>query len=81
MERMRSLAVACGAVWILAAAPVREHFTEPPGTVVDHLGHIACGGDTGLRLVTVQPDSARAMDAIAAINGNYMAVDRVLGFN
>ncbi len=64
---------------ILAAEPVSEEFFEPPGTVIDHAGHVSCGNGTGLRLITVQPESKKAMDAISAINGGYLMVDEVLG--
>ncbi len=60
---------------ILEAEFVDETFTEPPGTIVDRTGHVACGGDTGLRLVRVQPENARAMDMPSALNGHYLIVD------
>jgi methionyl-tRNA formyltransferase len=63
---------------ILEAEDSDETFTEPPGTVVDRIGHIACGGDTGLRLIRVQPENARAMDVAAAINGGHLKPDDVL---
>lgn len=64
---------------ILAAEPVDEAFTEPPGTMVDRSGHVSCGGDTGLRLLRVQPENAKAMDIVSAINGGYVKPDQVLG--
>ncbi len=51
----------------------------PPGTVLDRAGHVACGGGSVLRLVRLQPDSARPMDAAAALNGAYMDIKGVLG--
>lgn len=64
---------------ILEAEAVTEAFTAPPGTVTDHIGHVACGGDTGLRLLTVQPENARRMDAVSAINGGYLKTGQTLG--
>lgn len=64
---------------ILEAEPVSESFTEPPGTIIDPLGHVVCGGDTGLRLLKIQPESGKAMDAVAAVNGGYLKVGEVLG--
>ena len=64
---------------ILAAAPVDETFTQAPGTLTDRAGHVACGGDTVLRLMRVQPENATAMDFIAALNGGYLKPDQVLG--
>ncbi len=64
---------------VLTAEPVRETFTEPPGTVIDHLGHVSCGCDTGLRLLTVQPENARTMDAVSALNGGYLTANTILG--
>jgi methionyl-tRNA formyltransferase len=64
---------------VLTAEALSEQYTEPPGTLVNRHGDVACGGDTGLRLHLVQPENAKAMDAIAAINGKYIRVDEVLG--
>lgn len=61
---------------ILSAEPVSEHFTEPPGTIIDHIGHVACGQDTGLRLLEVQPENARRMDIAGAYNGKYIDADK-----
>ena len=55
---------------------VSEHFTDPPGTIIDHIGHVACGQDTGLRLLEIQPENARRMDIAGAYNGNYIDVDK-----
>ncbi len=64
---------------IIEAELTGEAFTEPPGTLVDRLGHIACGEDTALRLIKIQPENAKPMDLPAALNGNYLKVDEVLG--
>lgn len=63
---------------IIEAEAVSETYTEPPGTLTDRSGHVSCGSDTALRLITVQPENARAMDAVSAINGNYLKIDDVL---
>ena len=57
---------------ILAAEPASEMFSHPPGTLIDHAGHIACGGDTALRLRTVQPENGKPMDVVSAFNGGYL---------
>lgn len=63
---------------IIEAEAVSEAYTEPPGTLTDHLGHVACGGDTALRLITVQPENAKRMDVVSAFNGGYLKMDDVL---
>jgi methionyl-tRNA formyltransferase len=63
---------------ILEAVPV-EPSIGPAGTVSDKTGLVICGGNTGLRLKKVQPDNAKPMDAVSAINGGYLAVGSVLG--
>ncbi|MCB9988149.1 MAG: methionyl-tRNA formyltransferase [Rhodospirillales bacterium] len=60
---------------ILEAEPVSERYTEPPGTLADRGGHVVCGNDTVLRLTRIQPESAKAMDVTAAVNGGYVHVD------
>ena len=62
---------------IIAAEATNEAYTEPPGTLIDRTGHVACGGDTGLRILSLQPENAKAMDVAAAINGGYMSADEV----
>lgn len=64
---------------ILEVELVSEAFTAAPGMLTDHIGHVACGGDTGLRLTRVQPENARAMDGVSAINGGYLKAGQVLG--
>jgi methionyl-tRNA formyltransferase len=63
---------------IIGAELVDETFTEPPGTITDRLGHVACGGDTCIRLKMIQPENAKAMDVISAFNGGYLAPDEML---
>ena len=64
---------------ILAAVPAQGSFSGAPGTLADRSGHVVCGGGTALRLVTVQPESARPMDAPAAISGKYVVEGDRLG--
>src|SRR5690606_11778082 len=44
-----------------------------PGTLADRQGRVACGRGTVLRLLRVQPENAKAMDAASAVNGGYLA--------
>lgn len=57
---------------ILQAAPANLSFSVAPGTVADRLGHVACGDGTTLRLIRVQPENGKPMDAAAAINGGHL---------
>ena len=45
---------------------------ESPGTLLDKQGVVACGGGTFLRLLTVQPESKKPMNILAAINGGFI---------
>jgi len=60
---------------IIAVEVVDEHFTEPPGTLVDSMGHVVCGQGTALRLLRVHPDNAKTMDFLSALNGGYLKTD------
>ncbi len=62
-------------VKILEAEPVTDRYTEAPGMLVDRTGHVVCGNDTALRLLKIQPESAKAMDVAGAVNGGYVHVD------
>jgi methionyl-tRNA formyltransferase len=63
---------------ILEAEDADKTFTEPPGTVIDRIGHVACGNDTGLRLIRIQPENGKPMDINGLINGGYLKPDEVL---
>lgn len=63
---------------ILEAEVVDETFVQPPATLIDRAGHVACGGDTGLRLLKIQPDNAKPMDIAAAVNGGYLTVGEAI---
>ena len=58
---------------ILQADIAIRQFDAVPGQCIDRDGHVACGGNTALRLRRVQPDNAKAMDFAAAINGGYLS--------
>ena len=62
---------------ILTAEAPKEHIPAPPGQIIDSAGHVACGGDTTLRLLTVQPENGKAMKITDAINGGIMKPDSI----
>lgn len=47
------------------------------GIFLDRTGHVSCGGGSALRLVTVQPENAKALDMAAAVNGGYLKVNDI----
>ncbi len=57
---------------ILEAEPLPDQAPGEPGTILNADGHAACGGGTALRLLRVQPENAKAMDAAAAVSGRYL---------
>lgn len=66
-------------VKIMEAEIADEAFSAPPGTLIDRSGHIACGGDTALRLTRIQPENSRPMDVASAVNGGHLNLDIPLG--
>jgi methionyl-tRNA formyltransferase len=62
---------------ILVAKPDVVDGAYAPGTILEK-GLIACGAGSALRLVTVQPDNGKPMDAAAAQNGGYLKVGATL---
>ena len=76
-------------VWTVTGAGTRlkilgVHLVEgggkgKPGEVLNRQGDVLCGGGRVLRLVTVQPENAKAMDFAAAVNGNYVRVGELFG--
>jgi methionyl-tRNA formyltransferase len=64
---------------ILSAETIPEEFSAPPGTVIDRIGHVSCGQDSGLRLLQVQPENGKPMTMLAAINGGHISEDDILG--
>jgi methionyl-tRNA formyltransferase len=63
---------------VLSVETVPEEFAQPPGTVVDRIGHVSCGHDSGLRLLQVQPENGKPMAMLAAINGGHIREDDLL---
>lgn len=64
---------------ILEAVPsdeIRPH--DGIGTIMDKDGHVACGLNSVLKLITVQPENAKRMDFAAALNGGHVSVGEVL---
>lgn len=63
---------------ILKVEMTDQNTDQPPGTLLDRKGHIACGTGQVLRLVQVQPAGKAAMDAASSFNGGYIQVGSVL---
>lgn len=61
------------------ALPTDTALAAAPGTVLNRAGHVVCGGGSVLALLRVQPESAKPMEAGAAINGGRLAVGMRLG--
>lgn len=61
-----------GRLKILEAAPVAAAHKAAPGTILGDGDLVACGGDTALRLLTVQPENKRPMDIVGARSGGYL---------
>ncbi|MDD3669113.1 MAG: methionyl-tRNA formyltransferase [Alphaproteobacteria bacterium] len=59
-------------------ARVHERVLEKPGTIVDHLPRIACGGGTSLQLLTLQREGKKALSAGALLQGFSMPVGTIL---
>ena len=57
---------------IMAAQKAEEKTDKPSGTILDRLGHVACGQGTVLKILKIQPDGKQAMDFISALNGGYL---------
>ena len=62
---------------ILQARAVDMHIARPPGTLADKSGHVACGGDTAIKIDKIHPAGAnKPMDIRDAINGQYIRVNQ-----
>lgn len=57
---------------ILSAAKAKQTTKEEPGTILDRLGHVACGKGTVLKVAKLQPDGKQPMDFISVLNGGYI---------
>ncbi len=64
---------------ILAAERSDECANIKPGALIHKGGHIACGGGSVIKLLLIQPENAKSMDFVAALNGNYIKPEDVLG--
>lgn len=62
---------------ILAAQVSDKKFDQNPGTVLDRDGHIICGGGTVLKILQLQPENAKLMDFLAALNGGYLDIGSI----
>lgn len=47
---------------------------DPCGTLLNKEGDLSCGDGSVLRLVKIQPENAKKMDVVSAINGGYLTV-------
>lgn len=45
------------------------------GSLIDRDGHVACGQNTCLKLISIQPENAKRMDVSSAMNGHYLKPD------
>lgn len=62
---------------ILSAVPVSNSTSEQPGTILDRVGHIACGHGTVLHVTQIQTPTGKKMDIAAAINGGLVHIGDV----
>lgn len=44
------------------------------GTIIDNQGHVACGGNTVLQILKIQPAGKQSMDFKSAMNGGYIQI-------
>jgi methionyl-tRNA formyltransferase len=65
-------------VKILGATPASITTKESAGKILDREGNIACGNGTVLMLKTIQPDNAKPMDFISALNGGHIKIGDIL---
>lgn len=61
-QRFKILSVSC--------ADMTTH--KEPGTILDRLGHVACGRNTVIKILRLQPDGKQSMDFISSLNGGYI---------
>lgn len=59
---------------IIEAKPVSGDFSDKPGTLINRTGLVVCGNNTALNLAVVQPENAKKMDVVSAVNGGYLNV-------
>lgn len=51
---------------------------EKPGSILNKEGHVACGEQSVLKIIELQPPGKKAMDFISALNGHYLQVGTLL---
>ena len=51
---------------------------RPVGTIIDNQGHVACGGNTILQILKIQPAGKQSMDFQSAVNGGYIQIGDIL---
>lgn len=64
---------------IIEGEIVSDKYSEAPGTLINREGVVMCGQNTALRLKIVQPENAKKMDVISAVNGGYLEPGAVFG--
>ena len=56
---------------VLEARITEHRKSDAVGALLDR-GQVACGSESTLELVKIQPDNAKPMDVVSAINGGYL---------
>lgn len=64
-------------VKILEVQISQANSDQAPGTILDSTGKVACGRGPVLTLVKIQPENAKAMDFVSAVNGGYVEAGKV----
>lgn len=63
----------------IAAAKISvQRALAAPGTLLDKTGTVACGQNTTLQILNIQPAGKQAMDIASAINGGYLKSGDIL---
>lgn len=65
-----------------AAVEITQQPSNEPGRIIEAHGDrllVACGGETALRILELQPGDSRRMSARDFLNGTHIKVDDVLG--
>jgi methionyl-tRNA formyltransferase len=61
---------------VLSAQPLDTPTNQPIGTVINKSGDVACGDNTVLTLITVQPEGKKPMAFADALNGGYIKIGK-----
>ncbi len=60
---------------VLEAQPVpHDGVNHPAGMFFNKSGHIACGDDSVLQIIKLQPEGKKPMDFASALNGGYVSL-------